>query len=150
VTWILMLVVTQTLSQRLEFLHRFTFVAFTIGLILLPFLKISGDPLEYGRASLDQTVGLNNSNECGSWFGFCVVNFIIMGMECRLTISRVVMGLAVVGCLYVVGLTISRGALSATVVASIVAARRLLKRGFVPLLVLVIVVGVVYNLGLFD
>ncbi|MGE0826096.1 MAG: O-antigen ligase family protein [Candidatus Binatia bacterium] len=150
VTWMLMLIVAQSLSQRLEFLQRFTVAAFVIGLLLLPFLKISSDPSEHGRASLDQTVGLNNSNEFGAWFGFCAVSFLIVGIETRRPIVRTATWLASAGCLYVVGLTVSRGALFATALAGVIAARRLLKRGFLPILFLIMLGGVIYNLGVFQ
>ena len=54
------------------------------------------------------------------------------------------------GCSYVVGLTVSRGPLFAIALAAVVGARRLLKRGFIPILVLVPVAWLVYLSGLFD
>lgn len=150
VTWLLMLIVTQSVSQRLEFLRRFALVALMIGLALLPFMRFSIDPTGPGRAELDRSLGLNNSNEFGAWFGFCAVYFLIVGIETRRTIVRAATWLTAAGCLYVVGLTVSRGALFAVTIAGLVAFRRLLRRGFAPVLVLVIFSGVIYNLGFFD
>src|SRR5262249_13649683 len=58
--------------------------------------------------------------------------------------------LLAVACLLIVGLTVSRGAMFATALAITVAFRRLLRRGFVPVLLLIIVIGVVIESGLFD
>src|SRR5262249_40460168 len=57
--------------------------------------------------------------------------------------------LAAIGCLYIVGLTVSRGTLSAIAVASIIALRRLLKNGFLPLLILCILIWVLAESGMF-
>jgi hypothetical protein len=150
VTWMLTLMVARSLSLRLDFLHRFALVAFMIGLALLPFMKITGDLSGTGRAELDRSLGLNNSNEFGAWFGFCAVYFLIVGIEARRSIVRAVTWLAAVGCLFVVGLTVSRGTLFAVAIAGLIASRRLLQRGFVPILLLVIFSGMIYNLGLFN
>ena len=54
------------------------------------------------------------------------------------------------GCLYIVGLTVSRGALLATAIGITIALRRLLRRGFIPLLVFIILSGIAYTFGVFD
>ena len=52
--------------------------------------------------------------------------------------------------MYVVGLTVSRGKLLAVAVAAVFALRHVLKRGFLPILLLLMAGGVAYSLGLFD
>lgn len=150
VTWMLTLMVVRSLSLRLDFLHRFAIVALVIGLALLPFIKFTSSVSGPGRAELDRSLGLNNSNEFGAWFGFCALYFLIVGIETRRIIVRAVTWLITIGCLFVVGLTVSRGTLFAIAIAGLIAARRLLQRGFVPVLLLVIFSGMIYNLGFFD
>ena len=149
VTWLLALLVAQSLCLRPGFFQRFAFVVFGIGLMLLPYLRSNmGDP---SRAGLDQSVGgLSNPNDLGAWFGFCCVYFIVAGIEAKLLIIRAGMWVAAVGCLYMLGLTVSRGPLFGVAIAAIVATRHLLRRGFVPALVLVMLAFIIYNLGLFD
>jgi O-antigen ligase len=89
-------------------------------------------------------------NGLGAWFGFCCLYFTIVGIETRRVGVRVVSSLAAVGCLYITGLTVSRGALLATAIGITVAFRGLLRRGFVPLLVFITVSGTMYNFGVFD
>jgi O-antigen ligase len=93
---------------------------------------------------------LANVNGLAGWFGFCAVYFIIVAIETKRTVVRVVSGLLAVGCLYVVGITVSRGALLAIAVATIVALRRLLKRGFLPVLCLAMLGFIIYASGVFD
>jgi O-antigen ligase len=58
--------------------------------------------------------------------------------------------LVAVGCLYIVGLSVSRGALLATAIGITIALRRVLRRGFVPLLVFITFSGIMYTFGVFD
>jgi O-antigen ligase len=53
-------------------------------------------------------------------------------------------------CLFVLALTVSRGALAGFGLATIVALRRILKRGFLPALAMMIVVSGVFVSGVFD
>ena len=54
-----------------------------------------------------------------------------------------------VGCLLVVALTIERGPLLATALAVTIAFRRILNRGFLPMLLLIILTGIVIESGMF-
>src|SRR4029077_11715770 len=54
------------------------------------------------------------------------------------------------GCLFVMALSVERGPLLAVAVAITVGFRRLLKRGFLPVLGLIILVGIMYQTGLFE
>jgi len=99
---------------------------------------------------LDHQISLGNANDLGAWFGFGLVYFAIAGLETKRHTVRVASWLVAAGCLYVIGLTVSRGALLAAALALTVALRRLLKRGFVPVLLLLILVWIIYILGLFE
>src|SRR5206468_1406735 len=93
---------------------------------------------------------LSNANGLGAWFGFCFVYFTIVGFETNRTLSRLLSWLVSLGCLFVIGLTVSRGSLSAVALAIIVAFRRVLKRGFAPMLLLAILISAIYISGIFD
>ena len=130
--WLLSLVIVQALAMhRPNFLHRFAWFTLFIGLAMLPFasLEYSG---EYERMDLQGDVGYANSNALAAWFGFCVLYLTIKGyIETRLS-YRLTSWLMAVGCLYVVTLTVSRGALLALAVSLLIAGRRLLKVGLSP------------------
>jgi O-antigen ligase len=149
ITWILGLVIVQSLNLRRGFLHRGALVLFAMGLITLPYLIFGA--LDQ-RGSVDSMVAgdFNNSNGLGGWFGFCCLYFTITSVETKRYAVRVASSLAAVGCLYVVGLSVSRGALLGTAIGITIALRRLLRRGFVPLLIVIVFSGIIFNLGVFD
>jgi len=152
IVWIPALIVVQALALRQGFLHRFALAAFVTGFALLPYLHVSAHAsnVKFQRVGLEEGVTLANPNNLAAWFGFCAVYCIIVGIETRRNVIRVVSWLIAVGCLYVVGITVSRGALLAVAIATIVALRRLLKRGFLPVLCLAVLSWIIYTLGLFD
>jgi O-antigen ligase len=151
IPWILTLVIVQSLSLRRGFLHRFALAMFISGLAFLPYMQIKTGNDPVARVGLTQVGGsLGNPNALAEWFGFCYVYFIIVGNETKRIGVRVAAYLIAVGCLFIVGLTVSRGALLAVAIATVIAFRRLLKRGFLPLLMLVMLAGGMYALGLFD
>lgn len=153
ITWILGLLIVQSLCLRQGVLHRLAIVLFTIGLITLPYLTFQGGEVGTERASAEQSMisgDLTNPNGLGAWFGFCAVYFAIVGVETQRNAVRIAAWLVAVGCLYIVGLTVSRGALFATAVGIVFAVRRLLKRGFIPLLVFIIMSWIIYEFGLFE
>jgi O-antigen ligase len=149
--WLLTLIIVQSLCLRRGFLHRCAFVLFIIGLTVLPSLAFQGSGLEE-RAAAGSMVsgGFRNANGLGGWFGYCCIYFTIVGIETKRPWVRVAAWLTAVGCLYIVGLTVSRGALLATASGITTASRGLLKRGFVPLLLCIILGGIIFNLGIFD
>jgi hypothetical protein len=155
-TWILALMIVQALALHQGFLHRFALAAFVIGLPGLIYLQViqnvNWDSLGYERVGLESGHGLylSNANALASWFGFCAVYFIIVGIETKRGVVRAASWLVAVGCLWVIGITVSRGTLLAVAVATIVASRRLLKRGFLPVLALAILSWIIYISGLFD
>jgi O-antigen ligase len=153
VPWMLLLVVMQSLSSREGFLERFAIVAFLVGVAVLPYLSFRGGGPEVVRAGLDTAAragDLGNPNGLGEWFGFCSVCFTIIGIESKRNSVRVLSWCVAGACLLLVGLTVSRGALVAVAVALIIACRRVLKRGFLPLLTLLILIWTGFLLGLFD
>ena len=153
IVWCATLIIVQTLSGRQEFLHRCAIFLWLIGLATLPFLTHTGASGGSARIAVDRSIvsgGLGNPNGFGNWFGFCCLYFSIVGIETRRTSVRVASGLAAIVCLYFVGLTVSRGALLGTVLGVTIGLRRILRRGFIPLLLLVLVAGVSFGLGLFD
>jgi O-antigen ligase len=147
VPWLLGLVVYQSLALRRGFLHRFSVAAFLVGLATLSFMTTGQDGL---RVRLGSGVSISNSNDLAAWFGFCCVYFTIVGLETQRMSVRLVVWLAALGCLGVVGLTVSRGSLLAIAVSLVVASRRMLKRGMFPLLFLLLVAWIAYGIGLFE
>lgn len=148
--WILSLVIVQALStHRPNFLSRFIWFTLFMGLSMLPYMTPSQGG-GYSRVALSEELGYANANAMAGWFGFCVVCMVIKGyLEKTLVLRIVAWGLALVS-FYVVTLTVSRGALLAISAALLVGSRRLLKGGFIPLLVLSGFIAGLVELGVFD
>jgi O-antigen ligase len=151
VTWMLGMVIVQSFSARPGFLHRFVAIMFFIGLVTLPYLGFGEAGRSVERASIDEAVSGNlaNPNGLAEWFGFCSVYLVILGLETKRSIVRIGSWLLAAACLYVVALTVSRGAMLATALAIAFALQHLLKRGFVPILLLIIFAWIVFESGLF-
>jgi len=148
VPWIAGLIVTQFLALRRGFLHRAALVILVIGLLTLPFLRtFIGDE---SRLALAKGITIANPNDLGAWFGFCCVYLTLVGLETKRTWLRVLVWLAAAVCLGVIGLTVSRGPLLATAIAIAFACRRILKRGFLPLVSLLLAVWIAVGIGVFD
>jgi O-antigen ligase len=145
--WLISLVIVQALTMhRLDFLHRFSWFTVLMGLALLPFMSQA----QTGRVALERGVGYSNANSLAALFGFCVVYMTIKGyVETHLAYRLAAWGTAV-GCLYVVTLTVSRGALVALVASLLVVSRRLWKVGFLPLLLLAGLLLGLMEIGIFD
>lgn len=150
VPWTLTLIIVQSLSLRQRFLHHFALAALVIGLTLLPHLRVFSQDATFQRSGLEYGVGLANPNDLAAWFGFCSVYFTVAGIEARRHAVRVASWLVSVGCLYIVSLTVSRGTLFALALATVVALRRLLKRGFIPVVLLIVLIWTLYELGVFQ
>lgn len=148
ILWILGLILVRSLCLRPGLGNRFTVVLLLVGLTALPFIDFKEG---VDRAYIGEEVSgnLSNANGLGEWFGFCALYFGILGLETKRSGVRIVSWSAAVLCLFVVGLTVSRGALAATGVGLLVGSRRTLKRGFLPLLLLVILAWIVTELGFF-
>ena len=145
--WLISLIVVQALAMhRPNFLHRFAMFTLFMGLAMLPFMS-----LRYGdRIGLDRDVGYANPNALAGWFGFCVVYLTIKGYIETRPAYRLASWLMAIGSLYVVTLTVSRGALLAVVGSLVVASRRLLKGGLLPLVLLAGLAFGLLELGVFD
>ena len=147
IVWMLGLIIVTTLQLREGFLHRCAALLFVTGLFVLPYLGELGT-----RARVEVEVGgnLTNANGLAEWFGFAAVYFGTHGIESRRGSSRLAAWVIALGCLFIVGLTVSRGSLLAAILAIAVASRRLLKRGPAPILALLILVAVIAGTGLFE
>jgi len=150
INWIWAIVIVQSLMPRDKFLHEFALTALGIGALLLPHLNLTYGGEESIRAGLEAGVGFANPNDLAAWFGFCCVYSLVVAVETRRNANRLLWLFVATGCLIVVGLTVSRATLMAVAIAGILAARRLLKRGFVPLLVFAILGSGFFVSGIFD
>jgi hypothetical protein len=103
------------------------------------------------RLGLDREVAtLANPNALAGWFGFCALYLTIKGYVETRPAYRLTAWLMAVGFLYVVTLTVSRGALIAFLASLVVASRRLLRLGLLPVLLLVGLLWGLMELGVFD
>jgi hypothetical protein len=149
--WIFSLVIVQSLAMyRPNFLHRFAWFTFFLGLATLPFMsiKIGDGPVRMG---LDREImALANPNALAGWFGFCAVYLIIKGYVEKRPAYRMTAWLMAIVSLYIVMLTVSRGALLAIFASLFVASRRLVKAGLLPILLLGGLLLGLMEIGLFD
>jgi len=153
ILWVFATIIVQSLCLRPGFLLRCTTVIFAIGLIAVPHLGFNMDIVERARADIDIGGGLRNPNGLAAWFGFCAVSFGIAGIDTKCAnanMRRVLYWIAAIGSLFVVALTVSRGSLLACAIALAVGFRRLLKRAFAPLLLIILLAGVVFESGLIN
>ena len=151
ILWVSGMIIVQSLALRPRFLYRCAIVLFVIGIIPLRDLTFSGGGGAVEQARLDAAVQGSLSHPAGLayWFGFCAVFFAIGGLEDKRVRIQILYWMAAVGSLLVVALTVERGPLLATAIAITIAFRRILKRGFLPVLLLVILTGIVLESGLF-
>ena len=146
--WVALLIIVQVLSLRPNFLHHFALVALAIGVASLPYVSLKNvDGIVRAWAS---GTGLGNPNALAMWFGFCTVYFVFWGFQCREPMLKVGSWAVAIGCLYVVMLTVSRAPLLGIVLACVVGFRSEMKRSFVPILSLVLLVCLIYVSGIFD
>ena len=150
VIWILQLMLVYALCLRRNFFLRYPIVLFLIGLTTLPFFTIM--PGEVERTRVDAAFGGNLASlgGLGDWFGFCATFFSMVAVTTERPLYRVVAACLTVGCLFVVTVTVDRGPLIAAAIAIVVGCRRLLRRGFLPVLLGLIFIGAVYESGLFE
>jgi O-antigen ligase len=150
IIWMLSLFLMQALTFRANFLHRFVSVMLLLGVLALPYIRF----YQYGpgaqRAGMGGAIGFGQTNAMGEWYGFCALYFFVLGLTTTKNIYRILSFLIAVGCLYVVTLTVSRGPLLAIAIAAVIALRRVLKNGFLPLLILGCVAWIVIESGIFE
>jgi hypothetical protein len=150
IIWMFQLIIVHCLYFRQDFLYRFAGAALVIGLLVLPYLDYGTSDGDIARAGTGQGAGLANPNDLGQWFGFLCVFFIIAGIEGKRSAVRIGYWLIGAGCFYVVGLSVSRGALLAVAISIVMALRHMLKRGFVPIMSLCLLVWILYSTGIFE
>jgi hypothetical protein len=148
IAWLFTVIIVQALSLRPRFLHRFALVAFAIGLGVIPYMGLHTHKAP-GRVWAADT-GISNPNSLGMWFGFCTVYFLFWGLQVRSLILRAVYWAGALGSLYMVALTVSRGPMVGILVACIIGFRSVLKRTFVPVLSLVLLMWLIYESGVFQ
>jgi O-antigen ligase len=148
--WIISLIIVQSLLVfRPNFLHRFALFTLFMGVAMLPFVSFHQTGA-YQRIGLEHGVGYGNPNAMAAWFGFCTLYLTIRGYVEKRSGYRLTALLMAVVSLYIVTLTLSRGALIAIAASILVASRRLLKRSLFPLVLLAILLLGLLELGVFD
>jgi O-antigen ligase len=150
VTWTLSLLVIQSLSYRKGFFHRFALVAFFVGCVSLPFIKVYVSTGEMMRIGGDEGVALGNPNYFGMWFGFCAIYFLVTGLEAKNYIIRSASWAAGILCLFLMALTVSRGPLLGVAIAMVFAFEKVLKRSFLPVLGFLCFAWLILVSGVFD
>jgi len=150
VTWVMSLIIIQTISYRPGFLHRFALVAFLVGCGTFPFLETYVSTEEMTRIGVSHDVGLANPNVFGMWFGFCTVYFLVAGLETRNYMIRIASWSAGLLSLFMVAITVSRAPLLGVAIAAVLAFQKVLKRSFLPVLMVFVVMGLIYVSGLID
>jgi hypothetical protein len=150
IIWILQLIIVQSLCLRQGFSLRYPLVLFVFGLAMLPFLSFDQGEIERARVGLAVQGGLSHPGGIAEWFGFFAVYFAVRGLENKRLGVQICAWLIAVGCLSISVLAVSRTILFAVALATTVAFRGLLKRGFVPLVLFIILTGVIYEGGFFD
>jgi len=102
------------------------------------------------RVGGDSGVALANPNYFGMWFGFCCIYFIVMGLEANNYLVRIASWSAGILCLYLMALSVSRGALLGVVIATVIAFQKVFKRSYLPILGILTLLWVIYIAGIFD
>lgn len=147
IPWVVGVVALQHLAMRRGFLHRAAVLMFLLGLATLPYMQSFGTEQ---RAGLTNTITIANPNDFGAWFGFCCVYFATLGLEVRRQWVRALAWSLAVASLIILGMSGSRGPLLAVALSIVFALRRLLNKGFLPLLCLASAAWIAFALGLFD
>jgi hypothetical protein len=150
--WMLQLIIVHSLCLRQRFSFRYPLVLFALAVATLPFLVFN--PGEIERAHVDTELGvqggLSHPGGLSEWFGFFAVYFAILGLQAKRFTYRLCAWVATAGSLFVIALTVSRGPIFAAGLAITFGFRGLLKRGFAPVFVLIMLAGIGYESGLFE
>lgn len=150
INFINFIIVMLTLSLRPGFFNRYIIVLLFDCLSVLPFLTLSDAASAVARANIEAPSTLSNANSLGGNFGFIAAYFIMLGFEGKRDGVRLLLWVIAVGCLFVVGLSVSRGALLSFALAIVVFFRHLLKYGLFPVTVLILLSGFLFFSGLFS
>ena len=148
VIWVMDLIIIKSLSTRPGFLGRACTALFISGVMLLPFLHITGE----GRAELDHTAGvaIANGNDLAEWFGFCALALTIQGFEAPSGFRRWISWTAAISSAFVVALTVSRGPLVMLALCLIIVFRKQARRSFLPILAVIALLVVVMASGVLN
>jgi O-antigen ligase len=125
-------------------------ILFAIGVGTLPFLGFSSGQVDMARVDVAVQGNLTHPTGLAEWFGICAVFFAVFGNESRRPMFRNISWGLMLFCVFVVTLSVERGPLFGTMLGVILAFRKSLKRGFMPLFVLAIIVGVISFTGVFE
>jgi len=150
VTWTLGLLVIQPLRLRPGFVHRMARFLLAIAIAIVPYLTFSAIGVERAKIGLEVGGNLSHSGGLAEWSGFLAVYFAVLGAEHSRFTGRALAWLIAVGCVFVVGLTVSRSVLIATGLAVVVGLRRVLKRGVAALFLLIVVAAAASVSGIFE
>jgi O-antigen ligase len=151
VTWMMGLMIVQSLLLRPGFSIRFPMLLFFIGLVTLPFLIFNpAGNVEMARADIAVQGALTHPAGFANWFGFCAIFFAVLGSESKQAIFKIAAWGMMIACLLLVAMSVERGPLFGTLLGLIVAFRRVLRRGFLPLFLLTFLVAVVSYTGVFE
>ncbi len=150
ITWIMGLMIVQSLLLRPGFSHRFPIVLFIIGAATLPFLGVNSGEVDMTRVDIAVQGGLTHPAGFADWFGFCAIFFAVFGIESRKPVFKIGAWGLMFLCVLLVTLSVERGPLFATALGLILAFRSTLKRGFLPLFVLTVFAGVISFTGVFE
>jgi hypothetical protein len=152
ILWLLQIIIVHSLCLRQTFPVRYPLLLFSVGIVVLPFLTFDPGEVERARVSVDLGIqgALSHPNGLAEWFGFCAVYFAISGLITERFAYRIGAWVTAVGSLLIVALTVGRGSMLGASLAIIVGFRGILKRGFAPVFVLILVTGIGFKAGLFD
>ena len=142
-------IIVQSLCLRRGFLYRCVIVFVIIAVIPLRNLGFSESTVEMARITVPVGGNLSHPSGLAWWFGFCAIFLAIAGLEEKRAMIQILYWTGAVGCLVIVSLTVERGPVAASALAITVAFRRILKRGFLPVFLVVIFAGVILVSGLF-
>lgn len=152
IPWLLTIIVVQALSFRTGFLHRFIVFTLLMGSVMMFFTDVQDWGKEgITRLSLEDGMGsLSNANALADWFGFCAISTYMLGVIAERQKNRIILWIISIACLFILTLTVSRGALLSCILAIVLGSREFLKRGFLPVLLLILIAWIFYVMGIFD
>ena len=148
--WLMNLMIVHSLCLRRGFSFRFPLVMFATCVIAILFVGYTIG--EDARGTVDTEVAgeLRTPAAFAQWFGFLAIYFVIVGLNGQRTLIRLCAWLVALGCVFLLALSVERGPLLGVALASVMVFRQQLKRGFIPVLVLVSLIGIISFGGAFD
>ena len=150
ISWLVNLMIVRSLCLRRGFLFRFPLVMLAICVIAILFVGYTVG--EDARAVADTEVEgeLRTPAAFAQWFGFLAIYFVVVGLNGHRRLFRLCAWFVAVGCVLLLALSVERGPLLGVALASVIVFRQQLKRAFIPVLVLVSLIGIISLGGVFD